>query len=322
MAELSSAVKAELVAYDVPGQDNPVSADFERWLSYLIENPPWLSPADQAQNRAGFMRVSEAVHTILSRSQDAAVESQEECPGWLQRVVAFWQQNSATVITFNYDNLTELAWRIHAAPSSFGPDRPRSPRSWIDLYPIPITTTGRRVAVTFGSIAPEDGMHLLKLHGSLTWRYSGPDGALGDPLFDVLGGGDPPQWNAESLTPSEKARREAYDLVPMIIPPTAVKSPYYGNGMLRANWKYAREALNHADELVLMGFSLPASDLLVSSMLATELRAESAITPVNRDTMILERILDVFDTEHYPRTVNTDYIGENPIAAWVDANVT
>jgi hypothetical protein len=177
------------------------------------------------------------------------------------------------------------------------------------------------VAVTFGSIAPEDGMDLLKLHGSLNWRYSGPDGALGDPLFDLLAG-NPPQWNAESLTPSETARREAYDLVPMIIPPTAVKSPYYGNGMLRANWKYAREALNNSDELVLMGFSLPASDLLVSSMLATELPVESAITPLNRDTKILERIIDVFDIEHYPRTVNDDYIGENPIAAWVETNAT
>ena len=108
----------------------------------------------------------------------------------------------------------------------------------------------------------------------------------------------------------------------MIIPPTAVKSPYYGNGMLRANWKYAREALNEADELVMMGFSLPASDLLVSAMLATELPVESVVTPLNRDTKILERIRDVFDIEHYPRTVDDSYIGENPIAAWVEANAT
>jgi hypothetical protein len=108
MAELSAAVKAELAEYDIPGQDNPVSANFERWLSYLIENPPWLSPADQAQNRAGFMRISEAVHTILSRCQTAAVESQGECPGWLQHLVAFWQQNSATVINVQLRQLDRI----------------------------------------------------------------------------------------------------------------------------------------------------------------------------------------------------------------------
>jgi hypothetical protein len=90
MAELSAAVKAELVRYDIPGRDTPVSGNFEQWLSYLIEDPPWLTAADQAQNRAGFMRVAEAVHAILSRLQAEAVESQDECPEWLQRLVIFW----------------------------------------------------------------------------------------------------------------------------------------------------------------------------------------------------------------------------------------
>jgi hypothetical protein len=321
MAELSAAVKAELVGYDIPGRDTPVSGNFEQWLSYLIEDPPWLTAADQAQNRAGFMRVAEAVHAILSRLQAEVVESQDECPDWLRRLVIFWQQSSAKVITFNYDSLTELAWRIYAAPSNFGPDKPHSPRWWKDLYPIPITDIGRRLSLTFGNMSPQDGMDLLKLHGSLNWRYSGPDGAQGDPLFDVLGG-NPPAWTAESLAPTETAQREAYDLVPMIIPPTAVKSPYYGNAMLRANWRYAREALKGADELVMMGFSLPASDALVSAMLAAELPIGCAITPLNRNTDILKRIDDVFDTDHYPRRVNDGYIGADPIAAWVDANAT
>jgi hypothetical protein len=57
-------------------------------------------------------------------------------------------------------------------------------------------------------------------------------------------------------------------------------------------------------------------------MLAAELPIGSAITPLNRNTDILKRIDDVFDTDHYPRRVNDRYIGADPIAAWVDANAT
>jgi len=47
MDELSEAVKAELAGIDIPGANTPVASNFEQWLSYLIERPPWLSSADQ-----------------------------------------------------------------------------------------------------------------------------------------------------------------------------------------------------------------------------------------------------------------------------------
>jgi hypothetical protein len=37
MLELSAAVKAERIEYDVPGRNTPLSTDFEQWLSYLVE---------------------------------------------------------------------------------------------------------------------------------------------------------------------------------------------------------------------------------------------------------------------------------------------
>jgi hypothetical protein len=44
--ELSKAVEDKLRERDIPGAGTPVALDFERWLSYLIERPPWLNSAD------------------------------------------------------------------------------------------------------------------------------------------------------------------------------------------------------------------------------------------------------------------------------------
>jgi hypothetical protein len=81
----------------------------------------------------------------------------------------------------------------------------------------------------------------------------------------------------------------------MIVPPAAVKSPYYGNRTLQALWRLAGQALGEAEDLVLMGFSLPPTDLLVSSMLTTTLPGESLITPVNRSGDVVERIRTTFN---------------------------
>jgi hypothetical protein len=69
MSELSKAVDEKLAGRNIPGAGTPVASDFERWLSYLIERPPWLGTAEQERNRAAFLDVSNAVHAILARRQ-------------------------------------------------------------------------------------------------------------------------------------------------------------------------------------------------------------------------------------------------------------
>ena len=59
------------------------------------------------------------------------------------------------------------------------------------------------------------------------------------------------------------------DLEPMVVPPATIKSAYYGNNVLRSLWTSAALHLRNAKEVVIMGFSLPATDMLVSSMLCT-----------------------------------------------------
>ena len=72
-----------------------------------------------------------------------------------------------------------------------------------------------------------------------------------------------------------------------------------------------------------MGFSLPQTDLLVSSMPATTLPKKSVITPINRDESIVKRVRDTFQIPDRSRRVNKSFAKESlesPIAAWVEAN--
>ena len=334
MDGLSQAVRTQLKGRNIPGEDTPVAANFEQWLSYLIERPPWLSPTEQENNRAGFFAVSNAVHSILSERQAQAVE-QEGCPDWLRHLVVYWQKTSATVITFNYDNLVELAWRMYAAsggpakdpeqPDQLHPDQLRHAKPWTALYPMPIRRPSSRFRMPPDLDFPQtQGMKLLKLHGSLSWRYIGPDGAPGDLIYETAGLGDF-RWNAQGLSPCAFEESFSVDLgEPMIVPPTAIKSPYYSNRILQANWKIASAELATAKELVMMGLSLPPTDLLVSSMLATKLPKSSRITPVNRTKKIVKTVRDALQIPEDSDRVNWPFdkdCNSDPIPAWVNDNV-
>jgi hypothetical protein len=170
----------------------------------------------------------------------------------------------------------------------------------------------------------EGGLDVLKLHGSLDWRYSGPDGAPGDTIYVTNPGQDRNlRWDAQGLGFRNKdVEKLSLGLEPMIVPPAAVKSPYYNNRTLQAHWKRAAEELCKADELVIMGFSLPQTDLLVNSMLTTTLRERCKITPVNPDKTIVKRIRDAFQIRPRSRRVNRSFVGVNDaIPGWVEENV-
>jgi len=106
----------------------------------------------------------------------------------------------------------------------------------------------------------------------------------------------------------------------MIVPPAAVKSPYYSNAALKATWRIASERLAEAEELVMMGFSLPPTDLIVSSLLATTRRDDIQLTPVNPKTAIVDRLHEALQIPH--AQIRADFAGiSDPVRVWVDANV-
>lgn len=291
----------------IPGFATPLVKNFEQWLSFLIESPPWLTPAELARNRAAFLQIADEIATILRSRQQSTVEAHNgNCPAWLSKLVRTWELQQAKVITFNYDQLVELAW-LSARNIQ---NRARS----LDLYPAPLTPLVARTGAIPPAPAVSGGFELLKLHGSIGWWYSGPDAPPGDVVYDQGMRGF--AWSLEGLEADQETTTLAADRVPMIVPPAAVKSPYYNNSVVRALWRSAAEALHAADELVLMGFSLPPSDMLVSSMLCTNVSRRCKIIPVNPDPTIIDRVCATFGIEPDDERLDKDYVGKDGEPIW------
>jgi hypothetical protein len=305
MRDLSGQIRARLGGLELPGQDTALANDFERWLSFLIDTPPWLSSGEAFRAHAAAADITTALHDVLSAAQSATTAS--EPPAWLVDLVGMWHGAREPVITFNYDHLVELAWCT----------LPDSPKSVLDLYPAPIGPVWNRVAGVATS-GHNPTLELMKLHGSLSWRYSGPSGPVGDPVYDI--GirdyfGRPPvdQSKIEFLHAHQQA---------MIIPPTAIKNQYYTNGILTGLWKRAAERLALADRIVLIGFSMPASDQIVASLLATTLRPQAIVIPVDTGSAVIDRLRDVLtrpDGALAVRTISEEFVGtSDAVERWVN----
>jgi hypothetical protein len=79
-------------------------------------------------------------------------------------------------------------------------------------------------------------------------------------------------------------RQELPDRVPFIVPPAAAKSPFYANPVTRELWQQAGAAVHHADEIALVGYSVPMTDLVTAGMLGERLRQTSSkVLVVNPD---------------------------------------
>lgn len=311
LTELSAEVERRLTGSGrdkIPGTGTAVVKNFEAWLDYLAGSPPWLLAPDQLRNRAGFIEVAKAMYDVLTDAQ--GVTTGEPCPPWLTQLVQYWQGQAACVLTLNYDVLVESAWL-----SRYRVDG----KSHLDLYPVSITPVESRTGFGPGHTPePEgQGMRLIKLHGSLTWWYSGDESPPSDPIFDhgVRG-----HWEISLYPPFYSDY--TVDKSPMIVPPTAIKTGYYRNQIIRTLWVQGAKALRDADEIVMMGLSLPPSDMVFRSMLATVVKPGAVIVPVNRRDDVAHELETLFEDTSSRVSVDRSAIGgDDPIQRWVAANV-
>ena len=139
-----------------------------------------------------------------------------------------------TFITFNYDTLIEEALGAIGKPMSYG-FRPRSS----------ITDS----SASWLGLGGSAGVEILKLHGSVNWGYPGRRGGK----LTVFG-------SYEDLQRS--------GITPHLIPPTWNKS----FESLSDVWLGALRAIGDATRLVVIGFSMPPTDLHFKYLVAAGLR--------------------------------------------------
>lgn len=304
LTDLTDKVKSELQFRNVEiGDDLDTLGDVERWLSLLADPAPWLSSAAQIRNTALFSTISGILHSIIVNSQLLAASN--PAPDWLISLARHWIEAKATVITFNYDGLVELAY-LEAAPQS-------ATLHPCDVFAIPVTPASARLG--HPGYARNDSFSLLKLHGSFDWWYSGLNAQASDQIYWL-------DWHGtfgESLKSLSDPSILLPDKSPMMIPPVAAKSSFYENSLLAAQWVKAARALRNADELVLMGYSAPATDLTVTTLISTQFKG-STIVPVNPDSAVLGRVRDLIGHRQGAVNVVEDFIDPSALRKWTTAH--
>lgn len=253
---------------------DPFGGNVEEYLSYIGADQPWLSDEANQRNRALFSETVLAIREVIVKAESEASKS---LPGWLERVAWQWSRDRTAVLTFNYDTLLEEPLRLGGMAGTLA-----------DLYMVPIV---ERQAPGWGSMFSASGpqkpiAELFKLHGSVNWLHGGDAAPVTDPLILRY-----PESPGNDALP--RSARIYSDLRPFIIPPTSVKNRYYDRTGLRAQWRAAGERLRGADELTIIGYSLPATDVGTTSFLRTTLNTHAVVTVVDPCPMVADRLDDL-----------------------------
>lgn len=253
---------------------------FEDWLTYLGSDLPWLDSADQARNRGAFLTVAREVSRIVRRREELA--RQAAMPDWLRALMAYWHEQRASVVTFNYDTLVEAAYTETVAVRS-RPDSVDNYVSYRHIVHAPVTDLASRTAGVFGH-TPVETLTLVKLHGCHSWLYSGRETFWGETIFSAYGR---PGWSSglDYRYPGLGDDKES-----LVVPPAAGKSSFFQNETVRGEWKRAREMLSGATDVWIVGYSLPPGDQLARQLLQSGCRPGQRVHVVNPDESVVDRI--------------------------------
>lgn len=266
--------------------------NFELWMSYLAQSPPWLSDADGLYNQSIFARLSNVVAELVLERQNAALTT--AAPPWLLDLVRTWHERRSIVLTLNYDTLIEKA-----LTSVTGLPYPLA-------YQIPVPPLDARGGLSAYGEEPKPTLRLFKLHGSLNWYYHGPR-ANSQVIYNLLLG---PSWSPDSLSDHATAigRLEA-----LVVPPVIAKDPYFVNDSLREQWRLAGDAARGASRLFLIGYSMPEADQLMRFFLETTVTPREVVV-VNSDDTVADLAEEAFPGSD----INRKFAGgSDPISRFV-----
>ena len=304
---------AESVRDIISGRfDNPlILNDVELALSELQSDAPWKSPADKHADLALYETMIERIRDQLQLPYGVEQDGRGnviELP-WQsntslgKRLVNTWHINRNHVLTFNYDLLVEaLAESVKCQVFRDSDDAKEAnfmfPRY---IYPIPIPHVRTRNGGTWSGNTDAITFSYYKLHGSLNY-YTHPVPFQNTIMY-------------------HKHHNEVEDLAvglrTFIVPPTNDKHVYTEHPILQAIWTKAVEELANCDlgRIIMVGYSMPQTDLTVLSMLRSAVRSshiDGRISPeilvVNPDPDVARHIKEMLGVPN-PVGQVTDVVG-------------
>jgi len=257
---------------------NKLVDDPELLLSYLSLNQPWKEPPKALEDEALFARVQKVLAELITDCEDQAFKN--PIPDWTAQLVEYLHSDKISVITFNYDTVLERI--VYKIKQQKGKPEGEWPREF-HLYGLPLSVIWSREGATLVDIGVET-FHLIKLHGSINWFYSGVEEFPGEQVYYRPINSDSPHEDVRKHPPTAEYenKRLRKDKISLIIPPVAEKSRFYGNLTIRTLWRDARRALEEAEEIFCVGYSLPATDLTTKLFLQSVAHPKK-VTIVNKE---------------------------------------
>jgi hypothetical protein len=123
-------------------------------------------------------------------------------------------------------------------------------------------------------------------------------------------------WGKPAPESVERRREALPGTSPFIVPPAAAKSAFYNNPVTRELWQSAARALRAADDVVLVGYSIPVTDLVTTGMLADTISKDTAVTVVNPcPESVVERLIDLGVAREQISTIE----GKDCVQSFVEA---
>ena len=224
----------------------------ETLLSYYAIPNPHDDPVERARKERVTILLEMGIGELLQKREQDGVKVGLNPNG--SKLASQWHANCSHVLTTNYDTIIERIAAEAKYKTETGVDKSLS---YTDLYPIPVSpAVARDGGMFFGSEHPAT-FTLYKLHGSTSW-YKSQSQASFDPIY--------------GLTPDQqdnpRFKKFIADKRRFIIPPVYDKSSLLDHESIRSLWWQAKtQALQQADKLYVIGYSLPETDAAMQTLL-------------------------------------------------------
>lgn len=271
------------------GQGKFGTTEYENWLSRIATDQPDLTKPENLRNRAMFETVAEEIANIIFKYSAGIVNP----PLWLYEFLRICHLNQSTIITFNYDCLIENALNCD---QSFGATKSTKFKK---LFAADCLGWNPH---TYGieSNPSSQSLTLLKLHGSVDWKYI-PE----DPSGTLL---RMPSENERTLLGEkgdeilEEIKNGFPEYSTFIVPPTVLKHTYLNTSVTKSIWLRAKQAIKEAGEIFVLGYSLPQSDIIVGHMLRETMTSEHKLIVADLNKIAVCRQAKALELTLAPRT--------------------
>ncbi len=279
------------------------SGKVETLLSYYAVPNPSDDHIDALRKRIVTARLEQRIGSVIQCREgpmDPLAPSGSTELG--QKLVDKWMEQESHVLTANYDTLVEQLAHV------------RNDTENSVLYPIPVVPSQAIMGHNPYGTINFPSLQLYKLHGSVSW-YTSQGESNSDPIYGYVEFGSGNFFSRKKLL-GDKRR--------LIAPPVHDKSTLLGHERMRNLWRQAKtNALAPADNLYVIGYSLPETDMAMRTLL-WESRCLS-----KQDEQLRKIPLYIVNTdrrlsEHYDKMlgdyyeVKDTYLGDHAFDRFVD----